>query len=1776
DGTLTSVTINITGTNDAATLSADVADLTEGNLAADISTSGTLTISDVDSPETFVPQAATAGTYGTFAIDADGNWTYTASSAHNEFVDGTLYTDTFSVASADGTLTSVTINITGTNDAAVISGAASGSVIEAGSANGGGTPSATGLLTDSDVDNPANTFTASSGSATYGTYTMSAGGTWVYTLDNANPTVNALNVGGTLTDTFTVTTVDGTSQLVTVTINGANDAAVISGTASGSVIEAGSSNAGGTPSVSGLLTDTDVDNPANTFTAVAAPAASANGYGTYTMTAGGTWTYTVNNANPTVNALNVGGTLTDTFTVTTVDGTPQLVTVTINGANDAAILSADVRNLTEANTPAAISTSGTLTISDVDSPATFVAQAGTIGSYGTFAINAAGAWTYNASSAHNEFVAGTTYTDTFTVTSADGTTTSVTVNIAGTNDGPVIDLNGGATGTDVTLAYTAGAAATAIAPAGTITDVDSTNFGGGTLTVAFTAGGAVSDQLTIQNQGVGAGQIGISGSNVTFGGVVIGTFAGGMSGSNLVITFNTNATQAAAQALEEHILYSNATSGTTSKTLSYTLVDGDGTANGGADTGTANATINVTAAIDTTPPTVVSEVITSATGIQNNRLNAGDVVTATVTMSEAVIVTGTPRLQLNIGGTLVQANYASGSGTNTLLFTYTILATQTDTNGISINANALTLNGGTIRDASNNSAVLTAGAVLDNANFVVDNTAPTVAVTGTSLGNSTGSTATVTFQFSETVTGFTVADVSVTNGSISNFTQVDGDTYTATVTRTSNGSVKVSVVVNSYTDLAGNLGGGDTSNPLPAGVAGSPINLALDVHADVGTLVNVTIGNMPAGWTLNGGTQNPDGSWTIQSTDITSLTVTTPAGYAGAEVLNVSVTWTNADGTTGSMVVSDNVEVFAPGNPIFAWSGDDTLTGSSGADTFVFSQPIGADVVHNFDTAADTIDLIGYGFANFAALQAAVADDASGNAVITLADGQTITLVGVSAATLTAANFQFDVTPTMSNAGTITIGDGALLPLSGTIDNSGTISLNAAAATTVLELIQNGITLQGGGHLTLSDSAYNVISGSLPSVTFNNVDNVISGAGQLGGGSLTLTNGGTIIADGFNALVIDTGANSVVNSGTIEATGAGGLEIVGSIVNSGLIWAAGGNIFIGGDVSGSGEVQISGTATVEIGGADSNNVVVGSGAAGFLVLDDAIDFTGKISGLNADDRIDLRDIAFGASTTMTYADDGAGGGLLTVTDGVNSIQLALVGSYQLGDFSLASDGQGGSLLTNTAGAGTDYGSGLVDLSQALSVAGGTDVIADGYLRVTTTGLVQIDSDGGGNNWVTLGHVDPAAGHYTVEYLSGGVVTTVDLTPVAPPIGIDLNGDGLVSFISTGAGATFDYGGGLVATAWVGPQDGILVRDANHDGQVTADEIVFATSGSDLQGLAAYDSNGDGQLSAADANFGDFAVWQDANSNGKVDAGELVSLTAQGIASISLSSDGVSYAAAGGDVSVVGTGSFTRTDGSTGVLADAVFKTGAIATEQQRAVEAANSNTVLLGAIAAAGLAAAPAAAETHFVDHGVPTNLDPGAAQNSVANPVAAHGETSLSARIVDMLQTAADAQEAARFASHGESKEPAPASDQHQLTGSDDAAHSGPAQLLAATEAPAQPEQSPMTAAGVMMPSVQQAQALDLSNAPGSDAHQSNEVVSKVLADALHGGGDGHDLDALLNALSGHDGSAANPALDALSSHASAAAAAWGAADFGGFGGQALAFHEAIMVVHPDAVQAT
>ena len=229
----------------------------------------------------------------------------------------------------------------------------------------------------------------------------------------------------------------------------------------------------------------------------------------------------------------------------------------------------------------------------------------------------------------------------------------------------------------------------------------------------------------------------------------------------------------------------------------------------------------------------------------------------------------------------------------------------------------------------------------------------------------------------------------------------------------SNGSsYTLDIDAGAFSDDAGNTNAAKhTTNLKPAGVAGEAINLALgDLALSDHNQIHVTVGGVPAGWSLNAGTLNADGTWTLDTADPGALAVTSPDDFTGAIVLDVNATWTNADGTTGSASISDNIEVFAPGNPIYALSQEDHLTGSSGADLFVFGQPISHDTLHSFDAAADRIDLIGFAGVNgFGDL--VIADDANGNAVVTISSGETITVLGVTAAQLGAGNFVFNEEP---------------------------------------------------------------------------------------------------------------------------------------------------------------------------------------------------------------------------------------------------------------------------------------------------------------------------------------------------------------------------------------------------------------------------------------------------------------------------------------------------------------------------------------------------------------------------------------------------------------------------------------------------------------------------------------------------------------------------------------------------------------------------------------------
>ena len=144
---------------------------------------------------------------------------------------------------------------------------------------------------------------------------------------------------------------------------------------------------------------------------------------------------------------------------------------------------------------------------------------------------------------------------------------------------------------------------------------------------------------------------------------------------------------------------------------------------------------------DTTAPAVSRVEITSRPE-RNATYAAGKEIAVTVTFSETVVVTGTPRLNLDVGGINRPAAYRSGTGA-AAVFIYMVADGESDTDGVSIEANSLTLNGGRIRDGANNNALLTHDGLAADAGHKVDGIKPALAANGGAVVN--GATLTLTY-----------------------------------------------------------------------------------------------------------------------------------------------------------------------------------------------------------------------------------------------------------------------------------------------------------------------------------------------------------------------------------------------------------------------------------------------------------------------------------------------------------------------------------------------------------------------------------------------------------------------------------------------------------------------------------------------------------------------------------------------------------------------------------------------------------------------------------------------------------------------------------------------------------------------------------------------------------------------------------------------------------------------------------------------------------------------
>jgi T1SS-143 domain-containing protein len=1240
---------------------------------------------------------------GTFSLDPSVTetsgtdslgWYFSASnSALQSLAAGQTVTQTYEVAVTDNhaatTVKEVTVTLTGVNDAPVFgSGTATGVVAQSTLPTGN-------LLTNGGFDSHDTTgWTVVKQANTYAQvdnlFNFSSGNLWNFDVYGTNPSTRE----GIATISQSISTVAGQHYLLAfdyagayglssdstlkvswagaqiisltgiqntntdsghdtpytylVTGDGGSDALTFAFDAKNDEIRIDSVSLVRAEVAQGSISFSDVDLTDNAHT-VSVASKTTNPYGKMTATVDEAtdqvnWTFVVKESE--ISGLAVGQSVNETYTLTLDDHhggvVTKDVTVTVNGLPGAPVITGITPasdsgtvgdNITNDTTPSFVGTALAYSTVTVKDGATVL---------GTTTADATGAWTFTPDAAHA--LSATTHS-TITATATD---IAGHVSAASANYTLKIDTTAPSSLATATLDLTDASDSAGASNSDNITKVTTP-----TITVGHLNGTPMSIGDVIQI------------IDTNHGNALVGSYtvqAGDLNGSS----------QWQSGSGSKDIVLTTLVDGAHNFTVQ--LVDSAGNA------GTQGGTLTVTE--DTTAPSAPTGLDLDAAddtgwskdGITKNTtdltISGSGETGATVTLFDDVNNNGTQDSGETTLGTVTIASGTSFSKDITLAAgLHHVGSFQTDVAGnVSAGASRLDIN------VDNTAPTLTASTPADNAtgvgyskNIVLTFSEAVAPRSGSILiSNGGGDTRTIFLSSSEV----TVSGNTVTINPSSNLI-VNTNYY-------------VQIASGALVDVAGNAYAGisntttlnfKTGFSAPAGASGEEINLALSSPSDaISGPVSLTVTGVPVGWTLSEGIHNADGSWSVATDHIGSLSVTSPDGYTGALVLQVTETWTNADGSTGHAYIADNVEAYAKGAPIFAWSGDDTLTASGGADTLVFANKIGTDVVHHFDTVHDKIDLIGFaGFSSFADVQAHLGTDAAGNAIITLGDGQTITLNGVSAAALSADDFLFNETPVTHNAGDIVLSDGALMPFSGTLDNTGSIHLASTGAETAFEIVQRGLTLLGGGSVTLSDSSSNVIFGSADDVTLTNVDNVISGAGQLGDGHLTLVNEGTILATGSNALVIDTGDNAVINTGTLEAIGTGGLDVHSGVVNDGLLWANGANLDLDGNVSGSGSALLSGHASLELGGSFNEQILFDSTAEGTLVLDHSADFHGMLSGFDGNDTIDLSDILAGTAS-LNYTENAQGtGGVLTVTDGTHTANIAFAGQYSTADFRLGSD-----------------------------------------------------------------------------------------------------------------------------------------------------------------------------------------------------------------------------------------------------------------------------------------------------------------------------------------------------------------------------------------------------------------------------------------------------------------------------------------------------------------------
>jgi hypothetical protein len=461
-----------------------------------------------------------------------------------------------------------------------------------------------------------------------------------------------------------------------------------------------------------------------------------------------------------------------------------------------------------------------------------------------------------------------------------------------------------------------------------------------------------------------------------------------------------------------------------SGTATFTGFQATYTASGSSDeTFNLRASSGALTAADSSQLTAsVTPTINSVSVPSNGTYATGQNLDFTVNTSQPMTVntaSGTPRLSLTIGGSVVYASYISGSGTSALTFRYTLQAGDLDADGISVGA--LEANGGTLQDGAGNDLDTTLNSVGSTGSVLVDAVAPTVSSVSVPSNDLyvAGENLDFTVNTSENVTVNTAGGtprIPLTVGSTTRYASyLSGSGTSALAFRYAVQSgdedadgVAVSAVVDlnggTLQDSAGNdlnttLNSlGNTSSVLVDAVAPSGYSVSFDdstLNASESDSVSFTFAGAEVGAdysysiSSNGGGTPVTGTGTVSdgAQQITGLDV----GNLGDGTLTLSVALTDEAGNQSSSVTT-TATLDATAASVTLDSAADPVTHAEFTVSITFDEPVNGFAVGDITVSNATVGSFSGSGASYTAtitptddgtvtvdVGAGVAQDAAGN-----------------------------------------------------------------------------------------------------------------------------------------------------------------------------------------------------------------------------------------------------------------------------------------------------------------------------------------------------------------------------------------------------------------------------------------------------------------------------------------------------------------------------------------------------------------------------------------------------------------------------------------------------------------------------------------------------------------------------------------------------------------------------------------------------------------------------